>query len=230
MTLKIIAGEFRGRPLKSVRGFMTRPLLGQVREALFNILGPRVEDAEVWDLFAGTGASGLECLSRGARRVTFVEKGGKALQVLRENLDHFGDSARSRARVVRTDAWNPPPLVDGAGDGEGPDLSEATELPPDLVFFDPPYDRVREDPSRAAWHADRLASRLAPGGLLLFHFPDDCLDEDDFDAECEVRTWGRSGVAMLSGPDARGADAGGAAGEGAAGAGEGAEASPDPDD
>ena len=68
MSLKIIAGEYRGRVLRSVKGFMTRPLLGQVREALFNILGDRVVDEEDWDLFAGTGATGHEALSRGARR------------------------------------------------------------------------------------------------------------------------------------------------------------------
>ena len=63
MSLKVIGGEFCGRNLQSVKGVGTRPLLGQVREALFNILGPWIEGKEVWDLFAGTGVSGIEALS-----------------------------------------------------------------------------------------------------------------------------------------------------------------------
>ncbi|MBK8980296.1 MAG: RsmD family RNA methyltransferase [Planctomycetes bacterium] len=188
MSLKIIGGEFRGRTLRAVKGFMTRPLLGQVREALFNILGDAVVDAEVWDLFAGTGASGLESLSRGAARVLFVEKSNQALGVLRANLEALGPRAKERSRVLRGDAWEPPPLT--------PD-GEDEEVPPDVVFFDPPYQMVDEDPARAAWRAGRLADRLAPGGVVLFHFPDGTLDEDDFDGEVEVRTWGRSAVAFL---------------------------------
>ncbi|MBM3961567.1 MAG: 16S rRNA (guanine(966)-N(2))-methyltransferase RsmD, partial [Planctomycetes bacterium] len=91
MSLKIIGGEYGGRVLKAVRGLGTRPLLGQVRGALFNILQDRVDGAYVWDLFAGTGASGIEALSRGAARVLFVEKNGKALDVLRDNLRTLGD-------------------------------------------------------------------------------------------------------------------------------------------
>ncbi|MHC4078870.1 MAG: RsmD family RNA methyltransferase, partial [Planctomycetota bacterium] len=81
MALKVISGQFRGRNLNSVKGLGTRPLLGQVREALFNILGDSVSGKEVWDLFAGTGATGIEALSRGARRVIFVEKSNQALKV-----------------------------------------------------------------------------------------------------------------------------------------------------
>ena len=69
MSLRIIGGEYGGRNLKTVRGMGTRPLLGHVREALFNILGEQVEGAFVWDLFAGTGASGMEALSRGAEQI-----------------------------------------------------------------------------------------------------------------------------------------------------------------
>ena len=172
MTLKIIGGEHGGRSLRSVKGFMTRPLLGQVREALFNILGDRVVDAEVWDLFAGTGASGLEALSRGARRVIFLEKSNQALTALRENIATLGEDVAARCHVLRTDAWDPPLLTP-----EGED----SEVAPDLIFFDPPYAQVGEDPVKAAWRAQRLAERLAPDGLLCFHFQDGHLDVDDFD-------------------------------------------------
>jgi 16S rRNA (guanine966-N2)-methyltransferase len=190
MTLKIIGGEHRGRVLRSVKGFMTRPLLGQVREALFNILGDRIVDAEVWDLFAGTGASGLEALSRGARRVLFVEKSNQALTVLRENLRTLGPETLARAHVLRNDAWDPPPLT--------PEGEEA-EVPPDVIFFDPPYATVGEDPVKAVWRAQRLAERLAPGGTMCFHFQEGHLEEDDFDGEVELRVWGRSTIAFLRG-------------------------------
>ena len=111
MSLKIIGGEFGGRNLQSVKGLGTRPLLGQVREALFNILGSWIEGKEVWDLFAGTGSSGIEALSRGARRVLFVEKQNQALRVLRANLDLFDPEVKARTHVLRTDAWMPVPLL-----------------------------------------------------------------------------------------------------------------------
>ena len=74
MSLKVIAGIYGSRVLQTVRGLGTRPLLGQVKAAVFNILMEQVPGALVWDLFAGTGASGIEALSRGARKVVFVEK------------------------------------------------------------------------------------------------------------------------------------------------------------
>ena len=128
MSLRVIGGEFRGRVLKSVKGSMTRPLLGQAREAIFDILGPRIVDAEVWDLFAGTGATGIEALSRGARFVTFVEKARQAIDVLEDNLAMLGESVQSRTRVVRGDAWLPP-----VGDPPAAELRA-----PDVIFLDPP--------------------------------------------------------------------------------------------
>jgi 16S rRNA (guanine966-N2)-methyltransferase len=194
MSLKIIAGEYRGRVLRSVKGFMTRPLLGQVREALFNILGDRIADAEVWDLFAGTGASGLEALSRGARRVVFVEKGRQPIETLHANLEMLGASASERAVVVRGDAWEPvPPAPEG--EDEAPR--------PDVIFLDPPYPQVGEDPGRAAWRAQRLAERLAPGGVLCFHFQEGHLEADDFDGDVELRRYGRTVIALLEGAGER---------------------------
>lgn len=191
MTLRVIAGEYGGRVLKSVRGIGTRPLLGQVREALFNILGSRIEDAVIWDLFAGTGASGIEALSRGARAVTFVEKSNQALAVLRDNLRTLGQDAVDRSTVVKGDAWLPP--------------TAESEPAPDLIFLDPPYAKVTEDPALCAYRASQLAQRLASGGTLLFHFPDGLLDADDFDADLQaaLRRWGRTAVAFLAAPESR---------------------------
>ena len=98
MSLRVVSGDFRGRVLKSVPGLATRPLLTKVRAALFDVLGPgAAEDRIVWDLFAGTGANGIEALSRGAREVTFVEKAPRPLGILRDNLRSLGESAESRA-------------------------------------------------------------------------------------------------------------------------------------
>ncbi len=193
MSLKIIAGEYGSRVLKGVKGNHTRPLLGQVREALFNIIQDWTSEAEVWDLFAGTGASGIEALSRGASRVVFVEKSNQALAVLRSNLDELGPSAMDRSHVLKVDAWEPPVLM--LGDDEA-------EVAPDLVFYDPPYKAVAEDPVRAAYKAQQLLKRMRPGGILCFHFMEGHLDRDDFDPSLvvDMRSWGTSVIALIEVP------------------------------
>ena len=215
MSLRIIGGEFGGRTLKTVRGLGTRPLLGQVREALFNILGDRVEGAFVWDLFAGSGASGMEALSRGAKRVLFVEKNGKAIDILRNNLRSLGDDTFDQGVVIRADAWDPPlmhgPVFGAARDEEGDgsdgepggdpdgDADGAAEVAPDIIFLDPPYSMVAEDPVKSMARARRLLDRTAENGCVLFHFESGVLDEDDFDDDLDVdlREWGSSVIAML---------------------------------
>ncbi|MCB9887970.1 MAG: RsmD family RNA methyltransferase [Planctomycetes bacterium] len=201
MSLKVIGGEFGGRNLDSVKGLGTRPLLGQVREAIFNILGDWVEGKEVWDLFAGTGASGIEALSRGAARVWFVEKNNQALQVLKSNLHKLGPEVEARTEVVKADAWRPPEFL--------PEGAES-EVRPDLVFLDPPYSAVAEDPTRSAYLAQQLLQRTAPGGVVVFHFLDGYLDRDDFDAglDVEIRRWGKSAIAMLQARQETGESAG----------------------
>ena len=189
MSLKIIGGEFGGRVLRSVRGLGTRPLLGQVREALFNILQEEIPGAVVWDLFAGTGASGIEALSRGAARVMFVEKNGRAISVLRDNLQMLGEDALSRADLQRGDAWDPPRLPADGGE----------EVAPNVVFLDPPYALVAEDPVKSLGRAGRLLQRTAPGGCVVFHFEVGALDNDDFDddIDLDLREWGGTAIALM---------------------------------
>jgi 16S rRNA (guanine966-N2)-methyltransferase len=186
MSLKVIAGVYGSRVLRSVRGLGTRPMLGQVKAAIFNVLAEQLPDAVVWDLFAGTGATGIEALSRGAQRAVFVEKNNKALEVLRGNLEMLGDDAVMRAQVVRGDAWEGPP-------------PEASAPTPDIVFLDPPYALVLEDPVRSVYRARRLVQSLAKNGCVVFHFEAGALDEDDFDADLTVdlREWGSSAIAFL---------------------------------
>ena len=169
MSLRIIGGEFGGRTLKTVRGLGTRPLLGQVREALFNILAAQVDGAFVWDLFAGTGASGMEALSRGAARVLFCEKSGRAIDILRNNLRSLGPEAEERGVVLKADAWDPPLMhrgIFGAGrDDADPADPNDIEVAPDIIFLDPPYAMVAEDPVKSMARASRLLDRTAGGRL-----------------------------------------------------------------
>ncbi len=115
-----IAGELGGRPLRSPRGVATRPTAERVREAVFSMLGP-LEGAVVLDLFAGSGALGIEALSRGAAHTTFVERATPALAALRENLEALG--LEQRSRVLAGDAL----------------AALRREDKYDLVFLDPPY-------------------------------------------------------------------------------------------
>ncbi len=123
--MRIIAGRLRSRRLKSVPGLAVRPTPDRLREALFNVLAARIEGAVFVDAYAGSGAVGLEALSRGAGRVTLIERSPAALAVIRENLRSLGieedvDVLRGRAASL---------------------LLTHTA---DIVFIDPPYEQVNE--------------------------------------------------------------------------------------
>jgi len=203
MSLKILAGVYSGRVLRSVRGLGTRPLLGQVRAALFNILAEQVPGAIVWDLFAGTGATGIEALSHGARAAMFCEKNGRAIDVLRGNLQMLGQDAVERSVVIRGDAWDPPVMTAGAfgrdSDDSAEEAQESAEVAPDIIFLDPPYAMVAEDPVKCMARARRLLDRTAKHGCVVFHFEAGVLDEDDFDAnlDLDLREWGSTAIAFL---------------------------------
>jgi 16S rRNA (guanine966-N2)-methyltransferase len=123
--MRVIAGEFRSRRLKSIPGAATRPTPDRLRETLFNILAARIEGCVFVDAYAGTGAVGIEALSRGAVRAFFLERNRHALEAIRENLDALG--LASRATVLT-----------------GPVLLTLSHAPGDIVFLDPPYDLERE--------------------------------------------------------------------------------------
>lgn len=147
--MRVIAGSARGIPLVAPRGRATRPITDRVKETLFAILGDRVPDALVLDLYAGSGAIGIEALSRGAASVDFVERDRAALVALRQNLERtrLGDAARVHPTDVERFL---------AADGG----------PWDLAVFDPPYE-VRDivAPLRA------LVPRLGPGAsVVIKHF------------------------------------------------------------
>ena len=124
--MRIIAGTFRSRQLKSLKGLTLRPTSDMLRETLFNILGPRVDGSRFLDLFAGTGAIGIEAVSRGAAFVAFVEHHSKTVRLIRENLASL-DIAEG-VRVVPADAITALAT-----------LEKETVQPFDLIFLDPPY-------------------------------------------------------------------------------------------
>ncbi len=103
MTLRVIAGSAKGRKLKSVPGDTTRPVTDMVKEALFNILGGEVIGSAWWDLFGGTGAIGIEALSRGAEFIRFSDLNRLPVEIIRENVNLCGFSAKSEIR--RADAF-----------------------------------------------------------------------------------------------------------------------------
>src|SRR5512139_648926 len=103
MTLRVIAGKAKGRKLKSVPGDTTRPVTDRVKEALFNILAGDVIDSRWWDLFAGTGAIGIEALSRDASFVRFTDLNRAPIETIKFNVDHCGFSAQ--AEIRRGDAF-----------------------------------------------------------------------------------------------------------------------------
>jgi 16S rRNA (guanine(966)-N(2))-methyltransferase RsmD len=149
--MRVVAGELRSRRLHTVAGRETRPTSDRARAGLFDWLGPRrVDGARVLDLYAGTGALGIEALSRGASEAVFVERARAALRVLRRNLDELG--LEERARVVEADI-------------ERGLRALAAKLGTfDLVFADPPY----ESGARAKLLADEaLASVLEPDGVVV---------------------------------------------------------------
>lgn len=124
--MRIIAGEYRGRVLKSPPDNKTRPTSDRLRETIFNILAPRIDDStRVLDLCAGTGAIGIEALSRGAGFVTFVDKSRRSCALIEENLDllHIPEE---KTEVIGLTAEN--------------FTGRAHAIGWDIVFFDPPYD------------------------------------------------------------------------------------------
>ena len=143
--MRVIAGEFRSRRLKSLPGMELRPTPDKLRQALFNVLAPRMEGAVFLDAYAGTGAVGIEALSRGAARAVFLEKSRAAVRVIHENLASLG--LEGRATVA-----------------QGPAVKLLAQYRADIVFLDPPYPLEGEYAA-----AMRVLGGMAPGLVLVQH-------------------------------------------------------------
>jgi len=173
--MRIVGGKHKGRRLAAPAGRDTRPTADRTREALFNILehggfvpggGSPARGARVVDAFAGTGAMGLEALSRGAAHATFLETDPRALAVLRYNVDACGEAAN--ATILRADATRPP----------------AAPAPCSIAFLDPPYESGFAAPCLAAlaaggWLADGALCVVEVGAKEEFTTPEgfEVLDE-----------------------------------------------------
>jgi 16S rRNA (guanine(966)-N(2))-methyltransferase RsmD len=160
--MRIIAGEFRSRRLKTLPGVALRPTSDRLRETLFNVLGDTVRSAIFVDCYAGSGAVGLEAISRGAARAVFLEQSKGALRVLNDNIAALGVAARTR-------------VVEGPVDHSLRRLV-AEHLIPGVIFLDPPYAAAEEYQNTlaalsdspaliVAEHASR-AELLPPPGLI----------------------------------------------------------------
>jgi 16S rRNA (guanine966-N2)-methyltransferase len=161
--MRIIAGEFGGRTILPPPTEATRPITDRAKQSLFDSLGDRSDGANVLDAFAGTGSMGLESLSRGARRVVFVERDRGAIVNLRKNIAALG--VEDRSVVLPIDAYRAIRNPELAGEGAAP---------LDLAFIDPPY--AHTEPGRERARLERLLAELAAGliapeGLISLRHP-----------------------------------------------------------
>ena len=177
-TLRVAGGSARGVPLTAPRGLRLRPTTGQVREAIFNILGASIAEAKVLDLYAGTGSLGIEALSRGAVSAVFVDREGSAASAILKNLSRAG--LATRGRVLR---------------GRLPGACASLKQSFNIVLMDPPYGDPGAEETLLATvnclepggtvvfeHASRYNSPQHPAGLRLV----------------ETRTYGDTSVAFYS--------------------------------
>ncbi|MGD9692666.1 MAG: RsmD family RNA methyltransferase [Phycisphaerales bacterium] len=171
--MRIIAGEFKSRPIYSPPDEGTRPMPDRVKESVFSILRGHCEGARVADFFSGTGTVGLEAISRGAVECVFVEKRREVARILEANIEMLG--AGERAQVV---------VGDALGIGAISRVTPGTHL----IFMDPPY-AMMEDPAqrrRVLSAASKLVERLDPKGYLLLRTPSPLLDTAPSGEKSEV--------------------------------------------
>jgi 16S rRNA (guanine966-N2)-methyltransferase len=181
--MRIIAGQRRGHKFDGPRDQVTRPTSDMVRESLFNILGDAVEGRLVVDLFAGTGALGLEALSRGAERAIFVERNRENAALIRRNIATL--RYEDRAQVVVADAYRwARSFVTGDAD-------------PLVVFIDPPYADYQDHPERVGKLLEVLVRGLPDGSIITSESSRKLESEilPDFEA-WDVRRYGGTRIAI----------------------------------
>jgi 16S rRNA (guanine(966)-N(2))-methyltransferase RsmD len=151
--MRVIAGTYRSRPLVAPKGLDTRPTSDRLRETLFNVLAPRIEGAVFVDLYAGSGAVGIEAISRGAREAIFVENAEPALKAIRQNLSSLGikgnyalESRSAAAALKRLAASNR--IVD-------------------IVFLDPPYASASDYESTLTLLGNECAPLIGSNGMVI---------------------------------------------------------------
>ena len=153
--MRVIAGNYRSRVLKSLKGLAVRPTSDKLRETLFNVLGSSVAGSRFIDLFAGTGAIGIEALSRGAAEVVFVESHPRAAALIRRNLESF--EIRTGATVLSVDVLR--------GLEKLASRLKSSSAGYDFVFLDPPYAAAKDYPRVLEFLGS--ANLLAAGGIVI---------------------------------------------------------------
>ena len=182
MSIRIIAGELKGRRLKTLPGSVTRPTADRLREAVFNILSLHVRQSTVLELFAGTGALGIEALSRGAAYAVFIDNAKKACEIIFENL--LTCRMETRATVIRWDIEH--------------NLNCLSSLDPtfDLVFMDPPYNQNMVAPVLNHLRQSKKLQKNAR--IIVEHHEREPLLEDIGPFECiDQRRYGKTIVSFL---------------------------------
>jgi 16S rRNA (guanine966-N2)-methyltransferase len=177
--MRVVSGQAKGRRLRAPKGLRVRPTADHVRQAVYDILGPAPRDARVLDLFAGSGAMGIEALSRGATEAAFVEQDREACAAILANLELTG--LRSRGVIRRADAsrW----------------LDRRRVEPFDLVLIDPPYERGLAFVGRIL---AKITGKgwLAPGGTVVVEAATGQVPWPDGLRETTTRTFGRTQVSV----------------------------------
>lgn len=155
MNVRIIAGKYGGRTVKTSQKITTHPMAERVRSSLFNILNNQLSDARVLDAFAGSGSLGLEALSRGAQHTTFIEKDRVAQKVIAENIESLGIDEQTKLIKARVSSWHNT-------------VAESEKF--DIIFADPPYHDLQFPV------IEKLFKRLKPNGLMvLSHSGRECV-------------------------------------------------------
>ena len=149
--MRVIGGQFRSRLLTAPRGTDTRPTSDRLRETLFNVLAPRIAGTVFVDLYAGSGAVGIEAISRGAAQAFFAESDKAALTALRANLQALGIRAQVESGGV-------PTLLK---------RMLASRQQADIVFLDPPYEEEEEYQRTLTWLGGEGSALLTPGGIVI---------------------------------------------------------------
>jgi 16S rRNA (guanine(966)-N(2))-methyltransferase RsmD len=177
--IRIVAGTLRGRKIECDVNPAMRPTPQRTREALFSILGNAVPDRPFYDIFAGTGAIGLEAISRGATRALFVERDFRLIDGIEKNLKRF--QIQDRGRVIRADAyrwaerWTP------------------NDQEPATLFLSPPFPDLEERPEEFLALVQALMNRMAPGGVLVLQLEECKLIERIPDHDVwDIRKYGRN--------------------------------------
>ena len=196
--MRIIAGKYRSRILKSLKGLALRPTSDRLRETLFNVLGPAVAGSRFLDVFAGTGAVGIEALSRGAADVTFIENHAPAAKLIRQNLDSLkitsgytilaADALSALQKLAAHHTASAAPVAQAllpVLSGRRPSVSAEIEMRPDaaqarvpvlreqrplidFVFVDPPYANHADYARTLEFLSSSSANFLAPNALIIF--------------------------------------------------------------